>query len=99
MFEGRDEPASEEKWLLFGGWLVGIITLEFLQGVNHMLVLICLVCVLSCFGGILLGQSLKGQLIFKQGLEKGMKKMFAIGVGSVVLAIVLSVASLLIPQG
>lgn len=64
-----------------------------------MLVLICLVCVLSCFGGILLGQSLKGQLIFKQGLEKGMKKMFAIGVGSVVLAIVLSVASLLIPQG
>ena len=63
-----------------------------------MLLMISLVCLFSCFGGILLGQSLKGQLIFKQGLEKGMKKMFAIGVGSVVLALILSVASLLIPR-
>jgi hypothetical protein len=62
-----------------------------------MLLMISLVCVFSCFGGILLGQSLKGQLIFKQGLEKGMKKMFMVGVGSVVVALILSVASLLIP--
>lgn len=59
-----------------------------------MLLLICLVCVFSCFGGILLGQSLKGLLIFTQGLEKGQKKMFAIGVGSVALALLLSLASL-----
>lgn len=64
-----------------------------------MLLMISLVCLFSCFGGILLGQSLKGQLIFKQGLEKGMKKMFAIGVGSVVLALILSVVSILIPHG
>lgn len=62
-----------------------------------MLLMISLVCMLSCFGGILLGQSLKGQLIFKQGLEKGMRKMFAIGVGSVVLALVLSVVSFWLP--
>jgi hypothetical protein len=64
-----------------------------------MLLMISLVCVFSCFGGILLGQSLKGQLIFKQGLEKGMKKMFAIGVGSVVLALLLSIASFFVPHG
>ena len=63
-----------------------------------MLLLISLVCMLSCFGGILLGQSLKGQLIFKQGLEKGMRKMFAIGVGSVALAVVLSVISIWLPH-
>ncbi len=63
-----------------------------------MLLLISLVCLFSCFGGILLGQSLKGQLIFKQGLEKGMKKMFAIGVGSVVVALILSVVSILLPH-
>ncbi len=63
-----------------------------------MLVLICLVCVFSTFGGILLGQSLKGLLIFTQGLEKGQKKMFAIGVGSVVLALVLSVIGCWIPM-
>jgi hypothetical protein len=63
-----------------------------------MLLMISLVCVFSCFGGILLGQSLKGQLIFKQGLEKGMKKMFLIGVGSVALALILSVASLFLPN-
>lgn len=62
-----------------------------------MLLMISLVCMLSCFGGILLGQSLKGQLIFKQGLEKGMRKMFAIGVASVVLAVVLSVVSFWLP--
>jgi hypothetical protein len=62
-----------------------------------MLLMISLVCMLSCFGGILLGQSLKGQLIFKQGLEKGMRKMFAIGVGSVVLAVILSVVSIWLP--
>jgi hypothetical protein len=63
-----------------------------------MLLLICLVCVFSTFGGILLGQSLKGLLIFSQGLEKGQKKMFAIGVTSVVLALALSVASLCVPS-
>ncbi len=62
-----------------------------------MLVIICLVCVFSCFGGILLGQSLKGLLIFSQGLEKGQKKMFAIGVGSVIVALLLSFASCWIP--
>jgi hypothetical protein len=59
-----------------------------------MLVMICLVCVFSCFGGILLGQSLKGLLIFTQGLEKGQKKMFAIGLGSVALALLLSLAGI-----
>jgi hypothetical protein len=62
-----------------------------------MLMLICLVCVFSTFGGILLGQSLKGLLIFTQGLEKGQKKMFAIGVGSVIIALVLSVLGCCLP--
>jgi len=63
-----------------------------------MLTLICLVCVFSCFGGILLAQSLKGLLIFTQGLEKGQKKMFAIGIGSVVLALVLSLLGCFLPM-
>lgn len=63
-----------------------------------MLLLISLVCVFSSFGGILLGQSLKGLLIFSQGLEKGQRKMFAIGVSSVVLALVLSVISFWVPM-
>lgn len=62
-----------------------------------MLTLICLVCVFSCFGGILLGQSLKGLLIFTQGLEKGQKKMFAIGIASVVLALALSLVACMLP--
>ncbi|MDB5102552.1 MAG: hypothetical protein JWP91_241 [Fibrobacteres bacterium] len=62
-----------------------------------MLLILSLVCVFSCFGGILLGQSLKGLLIFTQGLEKGQKKMFAIGIGSVVVALLLSVASIWVP--
>ena len=62
-----------------------------------MLLLLSLVCVFSCFGGILLGQSLKGLLFFTQGLEKGQKKLFSIGVASVILAIVLSVASIFLP--
>ena len=62
-----------------------------------MLLLISLVCVFSTFGGILLGQSLKGLLIFTQGLEKGQKKMFAIGIGSVGLALALSVIGLWVP--
>ena len=62
-----------------------------------MLLLISLVCVFSTFGGILLGQSLKGLLIFTQGLEKGQKKMFAIGIGSVGLARALSVIGLWVP--
>lgn len=63
-----------------------------------MLLLISLVCVFSTFGGILLGQSLKGLLIFSQGLEKGQRKMFAIGVSSVVLALVLSVLGIWVPM-
>lgn len=63
-----------------------------------MLTLICLVCVFSTFGGILLGQSLKGLLIFTQGLEKGQKKMFAIGIGSVIVALVLSVLGCVLPM-
>ena len=62
-----------------------------------MLVMLCLVCVFSSFGGILLGQSLKGLLIFTQGLEKGQKKMFAIGIGSVAAALLLSIASIWVP--
>lgn len=61
------------------------------------MLILSLVCVFSCFGGILLGQSLKGLLIFTQGLEKGQKKMFNIGVASVVIAVGLSVASMFIP--
>ncbi len=61
------------------------------------MLILCLVCVFSSFGGILLGQSLKGLLIFTQGLEKGQKKMFNIGVASVVIALLLSVASCWIP--
>lgn len=64
-----------------------------------MLLIISLVCVFSSFGGILLGQALKGNLIFNQGLEKGMKKMFTIGVASVVLALALSVLSIWCPAG
>lgn len=59
--------------------------------------ILSLVCVFSCFGGILLGQSLKGLLIFTQGLEKGQKKMFAIGLGSVAVALVLSVVAIFVP--
>lgn len=62
-----------------------------------MLLILSLVCVFSCFGGILLGQSLKGLLIFTQGLEQGQKKMFAIGIGSVAVALILSVVSIWIP--
>jgi hypothetical protein len=62
-----------------------------------MLLIISLVCVFSSFGGILLGQAVKGNLIFKQGLEKGMKKMFTIGIASVVLALLLSVISFWCP--
>ncbi|GEM_PF-2014548 len=62
-----------------------------------MLTLICLVCVFSTFGGILLGQSLKGLLIFTQGLEKGQKKMFSIGIASVALALVLSIIGCWLP--
>ena len=62
------------------------------------MLILSLVCVFSCFGGILLGQSLKGMLIFTKGLEKGQKQMFAIGVGSVVLALVLSVVSMWMPS-
>ena len=62
-----------------------------------MLVLICLVCVFSTFGGILLGQSSKGLLIFTKGLEKGQKTMFAVGIGSVALALVLSLLGCWIP--
>jgi hypothetical protein len=40
---------------------------------------------------------LKGLLIFTQGLEKGQKKMFAIGIGSVAVALVLSVVSIFVP--
>ena len=62
-----------------------------------MVLLICLVCFLSSIGGILLGQSLKGLLIFKEGLEKGQRKMFNIGVGALVLALLLSVVGLFLP--
>jgi len=56
-----------------------------------MLFLICLVCLLSSFGGILLGLSLKGLLVIKYGLESGQKKMFSIGVFCGSLALVISI--------
>ncbi len=63
-----------------------------------MLLLISLVCVFSTFGGILLGQSLKGLLILKNGLESGQKKMFAIGLGAVAVALILSMVGLFLPS-
>ncbi len=62
-----------------------------------MLLLISLVCVFSAFGGILLGQSLKGLLILKHGLESGQKKMFAIGLAAVGVALLLSLVGLFLP--
>ena len=67
------------------------------QKESLMVLLICLVCFFSCLGGILLGQSLKGLLIFKEGLEKGQRKMFNIGAGALILAIVLSIVGLFLP--
>ncbi len=57
------------------------------------MLILCLVCVFSTIGGILLGQSLKGLLIIKEGLEKGQKKMFMIGIASILIALALSVLS------
>ncbi len=62
-----------------------------------MVLLICLVCFFSTIGGILLGQSLKAMLIFKEGLEKGQRKMFKIGALALALAIVLSLLSFFMP--
>ena len=39
-----------------------------------MSLVLCLVCILSSFGGILLALSLKGLLVIKFGLEEGQKK-------------------------
>lgn len=63
-----------------------------------MVLLICLVCFFSTVGGILLGQSLKGLLIFKEGLEKGQRKMFSIGAVALGLALALSLASFFVPM-
>lgn len=62
-----------------------------------MLLMLSLVCFFSCVGGILLGQSLKANYIFKLGLEKGQRKMFNAGVISVIAALLISLASLLLP--
>jgi hypothetical protein len=61
-----------------------------------MLFMISLVCFFSCVGGILLGQSLKAMFIFKDGLEKGQRKMFNAGLISIAAALVISLASLLV---
>ena len=58
-----------------------------------MLLLICVVCLLSSFGGILLGLSLKGLLVMKHGLEAGQKKMFSIGIICGAIAVLISIAS------
>lgn len=63
-----------------------------------MLLLLSLVCFCSTIAGVLLGQSLKGLLIFKEGLEKGQRKMFKIGLAALVAAIVLSLAGLFVPM-
>jgi hypothetical protein len=62
-----------------------------------MLLVICLVCFFSTLGAVILGQSLKGLLIFKEGLEQGQRKMFQIGAGAMILAILLAIASLFVP--
>ncbi len=62
------------------------------------IMLICFVCVLGTFGGILLAQSLKASLIFKTGLEQAQKTMFAVGAGAVALAVLLSLLGLLLPS-
>ena len=63
-----------------------------------MVLILCIVCFLSTVGGILVGQSLKAMLIMKEGLEKGQRKMFIIGLSTLGLAIVLSLLSLMIPM-
>ena len=63
-----------------------------------MILILCIVCFLSTVGGILLGQSLKAMLIMKEGLERGQRKMFTIGLCALGLAIILSLLTL-IPRG
>ena len=63
-----------------------------------MVLILCIVCFLSCVGGILVGQSLKAMLIMKEGLEKGQRKMFIMGLSALGLAVVLSVLTLIIPM-
>ena len=62
-----------------------------------MILVLCFVCFFSSIGGILLGQSLKGILIFKEGLEKGQRKMFAIGLTALIIAIILSLLAFFVP--
>ena len=62
-----------------------------------MALILCFVCFFSTLGGLLLGQSLKAMLIFKEGLEKGQKKMFQIGVAALGLALLLSLLSFVLP--
>ncbi len=62
-----------------------------------MVFILCLVCFFSTVGGVLVGQSLKGLLIFKAGLEKGQRQMFRIGLGAVAVAVVLALIALFIP--
>jgi len=63
-----------------------------------MALILCLVCFFSTLGGILLGQSLKGLLIFKEGLEKGQRKMFSIGAAALGIAVILSLLSFFVPM-
>lgn len=62
-----------------------------------MVLVLSLVCFFSCFGGILLAQSLKGLLIFKEGLEKGQRKMFNLGAASLGISVLLALISFFIP--
>ena len=61
-----------------------------------MVFILCIVCFLSTVGGILVGQSLKAMFIMKDGLEKGQRKMFLIGLVALGVAILLSLLTLVI---
>ena len=53
------------------------------------IIVLSLVCIFSTIGGILLGQSLKGLLVMKNGVESGQKQMVGAGIISVALALIL----------
>ncbi len=60
------------------------------------LFILAFVCFFATLGGVLLGNSLKAMLIFKEGLEKGQRKMFRLGLTALLAALVLAFASLLL---
>ena len=61
-----------------------------------MLLTICLVTVLSSFGGVLLAISLKGFMVIKFGLEKGQRKIMKIGLMSIAAAVFVSIIGFIV---